>query len=297
MVYSLHPYNMAWHTQENSGHRSSCCGTAGWWSGIAAAMAQVAAMAWIWFLAWELPYAAGVAKKRKEKERKKALVALKKKKKKERNVTQTHKATTLQSLEYKSCLCYQCLCFNHYASPPPGDSISDLRGKNRKYRTPNYMWISDKWQIIFKSKYVLCNILDILILKDYWHGVPIVAKWKWIWLQTMRLWVRSLAPISGLSIWHCLELWGTSQMRLGSHVAVAVMLTRAIAPIGPVAWEPPYAMGTDLKSKKNKERKEKKKFQYKWVFCTLSGNSTWRSTLWTYLQNGSVLHRVKSSGF
>ena len=33
----------------------------------------------------------------------------------------------------------------------------------------------------------------------------------------------SLASLSGLGIWHCLELWCRSQMQLGSHVAVAVV--------------------------------------------------------------------------
>ena len=30
----------------------------------------------------------------------------------------------------------------------------------------------------------------------------------------------------------------------------------AIAPIGPLAWEPPYAEGTSLKSQKKKKEKE-----------------------------------------
>ena len=40
----------------------------------------------------------------------------------------------------------------------------------------------------------------------------------------MRMWVPSLASFSGLSIWHCHELWCRLQMRLGSCVAVAVVL-------------------------------------------------------------------------
>uniref|UniRef100_A0A8W4FIM3 Zinc finger protein 446 n=1 Tax=Sus scrofa TaxID=9823 RepID=A0A8W4FIM3_PIG len=35
--------------------------------------------------------------------------------------------------------------------------------------------------------------------------------------------VRSLASLSGLRIWHCHELWCRSQIRLGSHVAVALV--------------------------------------------------------------------------
>ena len=45
----------------------------------------------------------------------------------------------------------------------------------------------------------------------------------------------------------------------------------AVAPIGPLVWEPPYAMGAALKKakKKKKERKEKKKL-WKWLFCVLN---------------------------
>jgi len=47
-------------------------------------------------------------------------------------------------------------------------------------------------------------------------GVPVVAQQTGIQLGTMRLRVQSLAPLSGLGIQHCCELW------LGSCVAVAV---------------------------------------------------------------------------
>ena len=50
-----------------------------------------------------------------------------------------------------------------------------------------------------------------------------MAQWKGIRLGTMRLWVRSLAPLSGLRIWHCRELWYRLQMRLGSGIAVALV--------------------------------------------------------------------------
>ena len=37
----------------------------------------------------------------------------------------------------------------------------------------------------------------------------------------MRTWVQSLALLSGLRIWRCLELWCRSQTQLGSCIAVA----------------------------------------------------------------------------
>jgi len=54
----------------------------------------------------------------------------------------------------------------------------------------------------------------------------------------MRTQVRSLALLSGLGIWCYCELW----CRL-------VALTE----ICPLAWESPYAVGTALKRKKEKE--------------------------------------------
>ena len=39
----------------------------------------------------------------------------------------------------------------------------------------------------------------------------------------MRLWVRSLALLSGLRIWRCRELWYGLKMRLGSGYAVALV--------------------------------------------------------------------------
>ena len=41
---------------------------------------------------------------------------------------------------------------------------------------------------------------------------PIVAQWKRIQLGTMRLWIQSLASLSGLRIGHCHELWCKSKM-------------------------------------------------------------------------------------
>ena len=65
----------------------------------------------------------------------------------------------------------------------------------------------------------------------------------------MRLQVRSLASLSGLKIWHGRELWCKSQMQLRSGIAVALAKAR---PIGPLAWEPPYATGVALEYTKKK---------------------------------------------
>ena len=48
-----------------------------------------------------------------------------------------------------------------------------------------------------------------------------------------------MALITGLRIWHCRELW---------------YRPATIAPIRPLAWEPPYAAGAALKKKKQNKR-------------------------------------------
>ena len=47
-----------------------------------------------------------------------------------------------------------------------------------------------------------------------------------------RMWVQSLVSISGLRTWHCQRLQYTSQMRLESSVAVAVVWASAAAHLG-----------------------------------------------------------------
>ena len=69
----------------------------------------------------------------------------------------------------------------------------------------------------------------------------------------MRMWVQSLASLGGLKIWRYHGLWCRLQIRLGSYVAVAV----AIAPIRPLAWQPPYAVHAALKRQKIKKKKKK----------------------------------------
>ena len=85
-------------------------------------------------------------------------------------------------------------------------------------------------------------------------GVPFVAQWKRIRLGTMKLRVRTLASLSGLRIQGCCGVG----CRHGSDPALLWLRYRlaAVAAIGPLAWESPYAMGVALKSKtKNKQKK------------------------------------------
>ena len=66
----------------------------------------------------------------------------------------------------------------------------------------------------------------------------------------MRLQVRSLALLSGLTIRCFRELWCRLQTWLGSHVAVALAQAG-----GPLAWEPPYATEAALKKAKRQKKK------------------------------------------
>ena len=91
------------------------------------------------------------------------------------------------------------------------------------------------------------------IIKTMVSGVAVVVKWKQIQLVTMRLWVRSLTPLSGLRIWCCLEL----RSRLQTD-PVLLWLWHRLAPIAPIrflAQELPYAASVALKSKKQTNKK------------------------------------------
>ena len=76
----------------------------------------------------------------------------------------------------------------------------------------------------------------------------------------MRLWVLSLALLSGLRIWHCRELWCRLQTRLGSCIAVAV----AVAGGYSSDWTPGLGnlhmpREAALEKGKKKDKKKKKK--------------------------------------
>ena len=68
-------------------------------------------------------------------------------------------------------------------------------------------------------------------------------------------WVLILALLSGLRIWHCRELWGRSQMWLGSGIAVAVTVAGSCSSDLTPSLELSYATRVALKSKKKKKPK------------------------------------------
>ena len=72
----------------------------------------------------------------------------------------------------------------------------------------------------------------------------------------MRMQVRFLASLSGLRIWHCCELWCISKAWLDSASLWLWSRLDAAALIGPLAWEPPYAVSAALKSQKKKKKQK-----------------------------------------
>ena len=81
-------------------------------------------------------------------------------------------------------------------------------------------------------------------------------------LGSMRMWIRSLASISGLRIWHYLKpRWGSD---------LVVWLWCMLAPILPLAWELPYAGGV-APQKENKLQEifvvDRVKFTFKCFMC------------------------------
>jgi len=81
--------------------------------------------------------------------------------------------------------------------------------------------------ILLEQLIIFQRIEEILRVKKFKikgkNGVPVIAHQEWTQLVSMKMWVQSLACLSGLRIQCYHELWCKSQMRLGSCVAVAVL--------------------------------------------------------------------------
>ena len=105
--------------------------------------------------------------------------------------------------------------------------------------------------------YLTCNIFPSVGYKlSYWiknvsTWVTIVVHWKWIQLVSIRMWVQSLASLSGRE--------SRLAMTCGVHPSCGSDPTllwlwyhrqATVALIWPLAWKLPYALGMDLKRKK-----------------------------------------------
>ena len=72
----------------------------------------------------------------------------------------------------------------------------------------------------------------------------------------MRMCVQSLALLSGLRICVAMSCGVGRRCSLGPVLLWLWCNLAAVAPIQPLPWEPPYAEGTALKSKKKEKKKD-----------------------------------------
>ena len=89
----------------------------------------------------------------------------------------------------------------------------------------------------------------------------------------MRLGVRSLALLSGLRIWRCLSCDVGRRCGLDPVWLWLWLWPAAVAPIWPLAWEPPHAAGVALEKAKRQKEKKKKYI----IVCVFK--QTWHSFL------------------
>ena len=104
-------------------------------------------------------------------------------------------------------------------------------------------------------------------------GVPIVAQQTWTPLVSMRMWVRSLAPLSGLK--DPALLWAAVGHTHSLDLALLWLWHRlaASALIRPLVWEFPYAAHVALKKQQKKSLRKglftKVWSRLYWVICSL----------------------------
>ena len=109
----------------------------------------------------------------------------------------------------------------------------------------------------------------------------------------MRLWVQSLALLSGLKIQRCLELWCRSKTRLGSGIAVA------LAQAGSYSSDWTSSLGTSkcLKRQKMNKQKNSKKVDQSLSVCLSVYLSIYPSTYpSTHLPSTHPLNYAKDWG-
>ena len=188
-------------------------------------------------LVWELPYAMGTPMKSEGK--KKKTENLKIYFSKDLQIANRHmkRCSTLlliREMQIKTTMWY---------SPHTGQNDHQKTTDNKCWeRVPLlHCWWECKlvqllyrtvWRLLKKLKIELSYSLAIPLLGMYLEKKDknsrssrrgAVTSWKWMWLETMKLWVWSLALLSGLRIRRCHELWCRSQMWLGHCTAVAVV--------------------------------------------------------------------------
>ena len=102
----------------------------------------------------------------------------------------------------------------------------------------------------FSTLFWTTEIYGVQLEKQF-HGNSHLGSVKWIWLVSMRTQVWSLASLSGLSIWHCSELWCRSPTRLESGIAVAVVQASSYSSASTPSLGTPMCQGCGPKKTKN----------------------------------------------
>ena len=124
-----------------------------------------------------------------------------------------------------------------------------LKGKikSKKIEVMTYVCFKDT------KKPSRCSWICVIYSKK--AGVAIMAQQTRIQLVSMRMWVRSLASLTGLGIYHCSDLWCRLQMRLRSGVAVTVVKASSCSS------DSTPSLGTSICCGKKNQKKKKKKRQ------------------------------------
>ena len=92
-----------------------------------------------------------------------------------------------------------------------------------------------------------------------------MAQWKWVWLASMRMQVRSLALFSVLGPGVAMNCDAGHRCSLDPVLLWLWCRPAAVAPIQPLAWELPHASGVALKRQKTKKKKKKKKRCWRFI--------------------------------
>ena len=130
----------------------------------------------------------------------------------------------------------------------------------------------------WKKKSLRSHLPKVIPLKSGRAEVPFVVQQKWIWLLSMRMWVHSLASLSGLGIRRCHELWCRLQTWLGSSVGCGCGVGRSHS------CDLTLSLGTSICHRCGPKKQKRKKSGragnfYSQLTCS---QCLWQYSMWLY---------------